>query len=422
MRSLFRDQPLADYCAQRRAQLAREVSDWDPEDLLATPDQEIIDYLVSSYSVTCPVLHPGNGWSTEPETVSLPVSSPIPGFAVRGQPERRVPGTKITIIIPYDGDEEVFFRRPNPFTHISRPLGAEVHPGQIRLTWQQDQRRPLDPDQIHAYVDEQLTALQHNLAESARDLDMSNREIAAFAARQVSARKARMQQERAATARLRYPVKRRPDADQYQIPLRRRLLRPQPRPAAASEGPEFWLADADFEAALAVLRHSRNALERSPSLTARLGETQIRDLLLVNLNTEFEGQAGGEVFNNRGKSDILIRVQDTNVFIGECKIWAGTTRFRRAIDQLLGYLTWRDTKGALLLFIRQREVTAVIKKATATIEEHPSYVSTLPVTDPDGRHDFMLHADGDRARQLRLAFLPFALGPAASFPADSSTA
>ena len=58
---------------------------------------------------------------------------------------------------------------------------------------------------------------------------------------------------------------------------------------------------------------SRNALERSPSLTAQLHEEQIRFILLVSLNAVFEGLAGGEVFNHKGKTDILIRMENTNV-------------------------------------------------------------------------------------------------------------
>jgi hypothetical protein len=82
-----------------------------------------------------------------------------------------------------------------------------------------------------------------------------------------------------------------------------------------------------------VLRHSRNALERSPSLTAQLHEEQIQFILLVSLNAVFEGLAGGEVFNHKGKTDILIRMEDTNFFVGECKIWTGPSDFTKAISQ-----------------------------------------------------------------------------------------
>ena len=75
-------------------------------------------------------------------------------------------------------------------------------------------------------------------------------------------------------------------------------------------------------------------------------------------------------------------------------------------------LTWRDTKGTLLLFIRNLDVTAVISKAVKAIQEHPNHVATRPASDPGDRHNFVLHANGDPDKKLHLAFLPFALGPA----------
>ncbi|MER7149859.1 hypothetical protein [Streptomyces lydicus] len=68
----------------------------------------------------------------------------------------------------------------------------------------------------------------------------------------------------------------------------------------------------------------------------------------------------GEVFNNTGKTDISIRSADRHVFIGECKIWKSPQGITEALDQLLKYLTWRDTKAALVLFIRSGTPSDVI--------------------------------------------------------------
>lgn len=83
------------------------------------------------------------------------------------------------------------------------------------------------------------------------------------------------------------------------------------------------MQDEDYQSALRVLRNQRNALERTPSVAAKLDGEEIRDMLLVGLNAQFEGDAGGELFNGAGKTDILIRVDDRNIFIGECKVWSG---------------------------------------------------------------------------------------------------
>ena len=114
------------------------------------------------------------------------------------------------------------------------------------------------------------------------------------------------------------------------------------------------------------------------------------------------------MFNSNGKTDILIREGDRNIFIGECKIWKGPKAISEALDQLLGYLVWRDTKAALLLFIRSGVPSEVVAKAHAMIQEHPNF-KRAGRNETEERRDFVLHANGDRSREIRLAFLPFVL-------------
>jgi hypothetical protein len=46
-------------------------------------------------------------------------------------------------------------------------------------------------------------------------------------------------------------------------------------------------------------------------------------------------------------------------------------RERAAIDRLLGYKVWRDTKTSLILFIHRKNVTEMIDKAHDVITGHP---------------------------------------------------
>lgn len=64
------------------------------------------------------------------------------------------------------------------------------------------------------------------------------------------------------------------------------------------------------------------------------------------------GSATGETFNKKGKTDILLRHAGNNAFVGECKFWKGEKSFLSTIDQLLGYLTWRDSKTAVIMFVK----------------------------------------------------------------------
>jgi hypothetical protein len=268
----------------------------------------------------------------------------------------------------------------------------------------------MDGAVIRRHFEGEIDNIERTLAACRRDIDRYNAVLRAGMPPVIAGRRARLLADRQLEAGLGFPVQQRADASQYAVPVKRRKIETPRRPTASGPfEPEPVLPETQYEQALAVLRNARNALERTPSMTANLDEEKIRDLLLVLLNAQFEGAAAGEVFNAAGKTDILIRAGDRNVFIAECKIWGGPARFRAALDQLLSYLTWRDTKAALLLFIRSGVPTTIITKAVAEIEGHANYKRTRNGAEDGERYDFVLHANGDPNREIRLAFLPFAL-------------
>ena len=61
------------------------------------------------------------------------------------------------------------------------------------------------------------------------------------------------------------------------------------------------------------------------------------------------------MFSNRGKTDIYLDLSDGAVFIAECKIWRGPSVIVEAVKQILGYLTWKDAYGVIILFSRNKE-------------------------------------------------------------------
>jgi hypothetical protein len=95
---------------------------------------------------------------------------------------------------------------------------------------------------------------------------------------------------------------------------------------------------------------------------------------LNNLNTHYSGQGMAEAFNVKGDTDILVRHENANVFIGECKFWSGQKGFVETIDQLFGYRAWRDTKLAVIMFVRERGLTSIIERAREALAEHEQFV------------------------------------------------
>ena len=80
-----------------------------------------------------------------------------------------------------------------------------------------------------------------------------------------------------------------------------------------------------------------------------------------------------------------------------------------ALDQIFRYLVWRDTKAAILLFIRRKDATAVIEKAIAKIEDHPNHKRSRSRHGDNEQFEFTMHAQDDPERDIHLALIPFAL-------------
>jgi hypothetical protein len=375
------------------------LNNWDPDALLNAAEADVVEELIDDGSVQCPRLLRDQAWMPPPGEV-------VQTFMNFGrQVERRVP--QLTLIVPFEGEKDVFLLRASQFT-FNPPRVASLVNHELRITVEGE---TADLARARTLFDTQIDAIEKHLAWSRQQIEQHNQQIRISVPDLVSRRRTELLTIRNLQAAIGYPIRRRPDADTYTVPVRRRTLRPAVSQSSGRTGsfqPEPVLAASDYEAALDVLRNSRNALERTPSLAEGLDEELIRDLLLINLNAQFEGDAAGEVFNGYGKTDILIRVEDRNIFIGECKVWAGPKTMDDALEQLFKYLVWRDTKAAILLFIRNKDVTAAVEKAVDKIEAHPNF-KRRGTSHTDERLDFVMHADGDPQREINLALLPFAL-------------
>jgi hypothetical protein len=107
-----------------------------------------------------------------------------------------------------------------------------------------------------------------------------------------------------------------------------------------------------------------------------------------------------------GKTDILIRVDGRNVFIGECKFWRGEKVFMETIDQILSYLSWRDTKAAAIIFNRTKQFTSVLDKIRAALEGHPKKVGGLQI-ESETRFRCRFSQPEDKDREVILTVMVF---------------
>ena len=381
----------------------------DPDEILSTADEVIIEGLMREASADCPQLE-----IDQVHQLSVVEFSDTVGQWGDGRPiTRLVP--RWTFVVPFTGDSRIFLSRPSE-RHLTRPVVLDVRDNELELCV--DGR--LEHDQIRGALDSQILAIQKYLDVARVDCENHNAQLRADVPERVRQRRQEAQAMRETQAKIGFPLRHRGDPNQTPVPLTHKSvrLRHQELDAASTPMPRWVLQDSDYEEALRVLQYWRDSLERAPSIADERGEEEIRDLLLAGLNSVFEGAAAGEVFNGAGKTDILIRQDSVNVFIGECKIWEGESSMDEALDQLFRYAVWRDTRTAVLLFIRNVDVSAVIDKALNVIKLRENFVSQTPEA-PAGRYNFVMHATGDPQQKIRMAFMPFALPAKSARPRRS---
>lgn len=170
-----------------------------------------------------------------------------------------------------------------------------------------------------------------------------------------------------------------------------------------------------YETCLMACRRMAWVMERAPGSFATMGEEDLRHHFLAQLAAEPSWEVTGESHNVGGKTDILIRRDGQNLFIAECKVWSGEKALLEgkgdkpgAIDQLLGYLTWRDTKVALIVFSRNRGFTAVLGKIRVAIAKHGAFLRWED-NGVEGEFRCVLALPGDRSREVTMTVLAFDL-------------
>ncbi|WP_262150730.1 hypothetical protein [Chryseobacterium foetidum] len=164
----------------------------------------------------------------------------------------------------------------------------------------------------------------------------------------------------------------------FTAPTIKKKVIPQP---IVSENKEFssepMMAKEMYNDILKVIYDLGKSMEKKPSTYKDKDEEGIRDQFLLVLETRYDATtASGETFNRGGKTDIILKYAPdaSNLFVAECKFWHGASEFHSAISQLFDrYLTWRDSKVAILLFVQNKDFTKVLQTIKNEIGDHPYF-------------------------------------------------
>ena len=314
-----------------------------------------------------------------------------------------VTGAEISVDLPFSGDPKMF--DVQPATHTVNPPRGVVRGNILTSSYWGDN---LNADQVRGEIASWLSNIRQHLQWQRDGFRALNQAFPQEALQAISKRRNQLLANLNLVAALGIPLKRRTDAPMtYVAPEVKRKLMPKLPPATPGTfKPEPTLEEVEYQHILGVLESMAHVLERSPKTFHHLDEEGIRTHFLVQLNGHYEGQASGETFNYQGKTDILVRSGDRNIFIAECKIWGGPDKLNDTIEQLLGYLSWRDSKTAILLFNRNRNFSKVLATIPQVTMAHPNFQRDDGTRGETGFRYRFRHKN-DPAKILYLTILAF---------------
>ena len=404
--TLFAEGDLQALLQQELSKAAAVVDAVSAEVLLDHTDEEVVAELLQAREVLALDIAWERAWSPGPRETKLDVQHDWQyGGAGEGRPIL-IAADEVTVHVPFTGDPMLLRLRPGSWS-IAFPR-AEIGAGEIvhRVTGSQ-----LSSEQVTASFNSFRTSVTQYVDAINADVGEHNARLDAELRRVVADRRLRLLDQRQLAAGLPFQLRPAGTPATYAVPVRRTKLHlSQSRPAAPFQ-PEAFLEDAIYEDVLARIVAFGNLVERLPRSVGAMDEEGLRDHLLLVLNGNYEGQVAGEVFNREGKTDILLRSGDRNVFIAECKVWNGPAKFGPAVNQLLNYLVWRDGKAALVLFIKTGNPTEVVRKADQVVTDHPQCLRRFDPADATVRIDYLLRSTADPERTVRTALLPVAIAP-----------
>lgn len=392
---LFYTYDLYGTCENIKSKISGEIDSFQADYLLSVSIEDVCDHLVDKYKLNSPELMPEQVELVNQGETTIPHNEFGRSFNINAN--------YYTFAVPFNGDGNLFQFKASTSTY-SPPCG-NINGRELHLTFVREDH---NAEALKQSLDKEITTIKEHLGWLKNDIDKFNNSLRQIIISTLEARKVKLLKDQGLVASLGIPIRRRNDAPTtYIIPVsRKKICIPKPIASKVPFEPEPELQEEIYNQIIDTLQNMVLVMERSPHAFADMGEEDLRTHFLVQLNGLYEGQATGETFNYEGKTDILIRVGGKNIFIAECKFWSGPKGLQETIDQLLSYLSWKDTKVAILLFNRNKDLSKVLTQIPEIVKTHPKYKRNFKQRK-ETEFQFILKSNIDENRELLATLLVF---------------
>ena len=372
----------------------KEVELSPPDYVLAADPEDFSRTAAARHVIEPPVICFEERWMDEPVDDSI-----------QSRRGNWLQATKYSIHYPISGDVSYLEYTPSTFHHPFRTAYARFSGGRLTLTYT---ILPQESQELRSGLARDERTIRENLKELQRDIERHNEMLPRELLEAFQVRLRKVCQDKEAMASLGVPIRRREDAPStHRVPVKRRnspIRRAIESPKRQAR--EFAISVEVFDEILDVMNNMAMVMELSPRAFQKMEEPDLRWHFLVQLNGQFEGSATGESFSVKGRTDVQILIEGRSIFIAECKYWHGPKKFSKAIDQLFGYLSWRNTKAAILVFNRGTDPGHVAAAIEGAVKGHLNYLRPAQARDASEQR-FMMRHPRDESGDLLLSVLVF---------------
>lgn len=386
----------------RHADIIKEIQSKGKDYILKVDEQEFICYLHDKYTLEpLKIL-------VETESFNAPHTSKerfTDHQYTRGYYEADV--YTFTIKYNYQGSDELFYVHTNPWNMTSYDISIDKRTKNVSFSFKIYKQ---DAEEFKRIKSECFGNAFSNLANANKNAEDFNRTLFDAITRAFQREKEKYLKENDFFTAINIKVN--PNTESvFTAPTIIKKVIPQPTLSSKKEfSSEPMMSTEMYNDELRVIYDSGKSMEKKPALYIDKDEEGLRDQFLFVLETRYEGTtASGETFNRSGKTDIILKYakDGSNLFVAECKFWHGASEFLSAISQLFErYLTWRDSKAALMMFVKNKDFTNVLTTIKNEAKGHNLYVKEVG-TRGESSFSYIFCLPQDKQKQVHFEIMAF---------------
>ncbi len=396
----FNNGSVLEWFRVRQQDIDDAIDNIGDNEILRSEVSDISKDIIKSYVPVTPIILKDNIAYDEPIETDVDITSDYNYIVLPGS-RGVAKGFMITFCVPFEGTSDLFDCKPTQWSS-SYPHGY-VSGNELRFEYEYIQETL---SAVDARFKSDFGKVDQWLGWIKEDVEKNSPPLKNRIENKLRERRERLLKQKTDASQLAYKIRKRSDSsDTYSVDLPRDEYSPMPQISSGAIPPHPTLAEGRYQEVLRILNDYSKSIERTPDAFRGLGEEHIRDLILAHLNGRYSGSATGETFSKRGKTDIMIMHESGPIFIAECKLWNGQKYYLDGLNQLFTYITWRDTKTAMLVFNRNKHPTAVMQTISEVMESHQGFIRKEPSVVAGDNQQYIMKHPGDELSQVMVSVL-----------------